>query len=152
EKQKWLSKRDTERYAAMRSRADCAAGRADHEGVHDQAVARTIADACAVFEPGRVWQRVRRNRAEVVHVDDGARARAEAVGDPGADIGLDGAIEEVRVSAANSRDVQGVETGSDGSRIGIDPRHRLRIAARLHPASAEVAIGRGFVGGAEPRE
>src|SRR5208282_665572 len=111
---KCASKRGTERYAAMHSRADFAAGGADHEGVYDQTVGEPIADACAVLEPCRVWQRVRRDRAEVVHVGDGARARAEAVGDPGAHVGLDVAVEEVRVLAANSRDVKGVEPWSDG--------------------------------------
>jgi hypothetical protein len=51
-KQECFSKRDTERYAAMRCRGDLTTNGAKNKGVYDQTVAHTISDASAVFEPG----------------------------------------------------------------------------------------------------
>ena len=93
----------------MRRRADLAADGAKHEGVHDQAVANTIPDARAVFEPGCRGQRGRADRSEVGHVDDGAPSRPEPVGDRAADVDFDIVAEEMRVLRAQPGDVQGLE-------------------------------------------
>jgi hypothetical protein len=129
---------------------DLAAGGAKQEGVQNHLAAKPVADASPVFEPERIGDRVGRDCAEVEDVDLRAGTGAESLGHRRADIHLDIAVEKMRILATYTSDIERIEPGLNGGRIGIVGARSFGVAARHHPVSADVAIDRRFVDRRQP--
>ena len=131
--------------AAVHCRSDLAKRRTDDEGVNHQNVVEAVADARAVFAPGGVWERAGGDRAKSVDVDRSSGPGAESVGYRAAEIHLDVVIEQTGVLRPEARHIERIEAVGDCGWVWIDGARHLRVAARLHPVPAEIAIDRRLV-------
>ena len=144
----WMTRATRTRTAGRRRRAPSSRSLPrgpEHEGVDHQPIAEAIADARAVFEPRRVRQRVRRDRAEVVNVDCGPGAGAEPVGDRAAHVDFDIAVEKMGDLAADVGHVQKIDAVADRRGERVERARHLGVAAGLHPVAAQIAVDRRLV-------